>query len=70
MKVKDIKTDLVGVKIRIPKKFEDTYQGIKGDMFLYSIWNAGVWLKKSMKEDRIYPFCIEPRKVLEFTVVK
>jgi hypothetical protein len=70
MKVKEYKGNLTGIKIKIPKKFEDTYQGIKGEMYLVGSWQAGVWLKKSIKNDRIYPLCINPQEVLNFTVVK
>jgi hypothetical protein len=72
MKVKELKGDIKGTKIRIPKQFEDDYSKIKGVMYLHGVWQAGVWLKKSLKEDdtRIYPLCIDPRKVLEFNVVK
>ena len=71
MKLKEIKSDnLVGVKIKIPKKYEDSYQNITGTMYLFSWWQAGVWLKKSMDETRIYPLCIDPKLVLNFTVVK
>ena len=71
MKVKDLKlTNLKGIKIRIPTKYNDDYQGIKGDMILEGVWNAGVWLKKSMKEQRIYPLSINPKKVLDFEVIE
>ena len=70
MKVKELKGDIKGIKVKIPKQFEDNYQNIKGNMYLESVWQAGVWLKKSLKEERIYPLCIDPRKVLEFIVVK
>jgi hypothetical protein len=71
MKVKDLKTESIyGLKVRIPKKFEDHYQGIKGDMHLLSVWNAGVWMKKKMSDDRMYPLSINPKEVLNFTVAK
>lgn len=71
MKVKDLKNDdLKGVRVLIPKRFEDEYQGISGKMYLEGIWQAGVWLKKDLKEDRIYPLCIDPKNVLNFTVTK
>lgn len=71
MKVKDLKIDnLVGIKVRIPKKYEDSYVGIKGDLYLFSYWNAGLWLKKKMSDSQILPLCIDPRELLNFTVVK
>jgi hypothetical protein len=71
MKVRDLKdVDLVGIKVKIPKKFEDTYQQIKGEMYICSYWQAGVWFKKSMKSDRIYPLSMNPAELLNFTVVK
>lgn len=71
MKVKDLKdVELVGIKVKIPKKYEDLYQQIKGEMYVVSYWQQGVWFKKSMKESRIYPLCMEPKELLNFTVVK
>ena len=71
MKVKDLKdVELVGIKVKIPKKFEDLYQGIKGEMYVVSYWQAGLWFKKEMGSDRIYPLCMEPKELLNFTVVK
>jgi hypothetical protein len=71
MKVKDLKdASLYGIKVKIPKKFEDDYQGIKGEMHVVSVWNAGVWMKKKMTDERIYPLAINPKEVLNFTVVK
>lgn len=70
MKVKDYKGDLKGLKIKIPKKFEDNYQQISGTMYLEGVWNVGVWLKKKRSDSRIYPLCIDPKEVLNFTVVK
>lgn len=71
MKVKDLKDqELVGTKVKIPKRFEDAYQKIKGEMYIYSWWHNGIWFKKNMEEDRIYPFTINPRELLKFTVVK
>lgn len=73
MKVKDFKGEnLVGLKVRIPKKYEDSYTGIKGDMYLESVWNAGVWLSKNPNatSKKLYPLCIDPKLVLDFTIVK
>jgi hypothetical protein len=70
MRVKDIKTDLVGTKVTIPKKFEDKYMGIFGKMYIYSYWGKGIWFKKSMKEDRIYPLTMDTKELLNFVVVK
>ena len=73
MKVKDYKGgNLIGIRVQIPKRFEDDYQNIKGKMYLHGVWQGGVWLKKSLEEDetRIYPLCIDPREVLNFTIVK
>jgi len=70
MKVKDINTELVGTKVIIPKKFEDRYTGIFGKMYIYSWWSRGIWFKKSMKEDRVYPLTMEVEELLNFVVVK
>lgn len=73
MKIKDLpkNTELGGMKIKIPKKYEDTYQGIKGEMFIFSSWQKGVWLKKKMDADRIYPMQLDKLKdLLEFTIVR
>lgn len=71
MKVKDLKDQQIyGLKIRIPKKYEDKYAGIKGDMHIVSVWNKGIWLKTKMEDTRIRPLCIDPKLVLNFTVAK
>jgi len=72
MKVKELKGDLVGVKIKIPKKYQDRYMKIKKEMYLFSWWGKGVWLKNSMKENQVYPlvFNTNNKELLEFTVIK
>lgn len=74
MKVKDLPegASLVGVKVKIPKKYEDSYMGIKGSMYLYSWWQKGVWLKKSMEDGRIYPLTLNEstKEVLDFEIDK
>ena len=71
MKIKDIHKDtlLQGTKVKIPKKFQDSYIGISKEMYLYSFWNKGIWLKKSMKDTKIFPLCINPEEVLNFDVL-
>ena len=71
MKIKQLKDiNLVGIKIKIPKKYQDSYSGITKEMYLCSWWNKGVWLKKNMDEERIYPltFKTDNKELLEFTV--
>jgi hypothetical protein len=70
MKVKDLPSThcLVGVRVKIPKKYEDKYSEIFGSMFIYSYWNKGIWFKKSMEYERIYPLSIDPKEVLEWTI--
>lgn len=71
MKVKDLKiSNLAGIKVKIPKQFEDKYVNVFGEMYLYSFWNAGIWLKRKMSDERIYPLVIELKEVLNFTVIK
>lgn len=71
MKVKDLKIDnLIGIKVKIPKKFEDNYVGIKGELYLYSSWNAGIWFKKDMSDSKILPLSIDPKEILNFIVAK
>lgn len=72
MKVKDLPPDtpVEGVLVKIPKDKEDTYGEISGNMYLYSSWHSGVWLKKNMDEDRIYPLCVDPQEILDWEVVK
>ena len=71
MKLKEIKGNLVGIKVVIPKEYEDNYQNIKGEMFIFGMWSKGLWLKKNMKEERIYPLCMDDvKQALEFKVVK
>ena len=45
--------------------------GIKKEMYLYSYWNKGVWLKTDMKKDRIYPltFDTDYKELLEFEAI-
>jgi hypothetical protein len=70
MKIKQLKNqDLVGIKVKIPKKFQDDYQGIKGQMFIFSWWAQGVWFKKSLTASRIYPLSMNPKELLNFEVV-
>ena len=73
MKVKDLREDinLQGIKVKIPKEFQHNYLGIKGEMYIYSSWNKGIWLKHSMDDSKIIPLCMhDVKQVLNFTVVK
>ncbi len=49
MKIKDLPKgiELRGVKVRPPNG---------ESMFWYSQWNKGVWLKRSMDSNRLYPY--------------
>jgi hypothetical protein len=69
--IKNLKGELLGLKIKIPKKYQDSYMGIKKEMYLYSYWNKGVWLKTNMKKDRIYPLTFETdnKELLEFEAI-
>ena len=69
--IKNLKGELLGLKIKIPKKYQDSYSGIKKEMYLYSYWNKGVWLKTAMNKDRIYPLTFETdyKELLEFEVI-
>ena len=73
MKIKDLPKNatLLGVKVKIPKKYEDDYSDIKGNMYIYSNWQKGVWLKKKMSDGRIYPLTFDKslKELLEFTIV-
>lgn len=72
MKVKDIPEfrSLTEIKVKIPKKFEDRYMGVYGDMFIYSYWQKGVWFKKRMKDSQVYPLTMEnPKDILEWDVI-
>jgi len=71
MKVKDMgEFQLLGTKIKIPKKYQDSYVGIQKEMYLYSLWGQGLWLKKSMEDTQVFPLSIDPKEVLNFTIVK
>ena len=73
MKIKDFpkNKELLGVRIKIPKKYSDSYIGIKDKMYIFSSWQKGVWLKKKMSENRIYPLQLDKlTDLLEFEVVK
>jgi len=75
MKIKDLPQDvnLRGVKFIIPKGHPECPM-IKG--YWYSQWGyengkAGVWVKKSMEEDRVYPLFLDSLKqALEFEVIE
>ena len=68
--IKSQKGELLGLKVKIPKKYQDSYSGITKEMYLYSWWNKGVWLKKNMKEERVDPltFDTDNKELLEFEV--
>jgi hypothetical protein len=73
-KIKDLpeSVELRGIKIKIPKKYQDSYSGIKKEMYLYSWWNKGVWLKSDMNEDRVYPLTFsrdDCKELLEFECI-
>ena len=71
MLVRDLKiTNLKGIKIRIPAKYQNASSGIFEEMYLEGVWQAGVWLKPNQKTTRIYPLSINPKKVLEFEVIE
>jgi hypothetical protein len=64
MKIKDLPKDkqLQGIKIKIPK--DKILEGMKKEMYIYSGWNKGLWLKKKMTDSQIYPFFFDSFKDL------
>ena len=71
MKLKDYKGNLVGVKIKIPKKYQIEYTGILPEMYILSNWNKGLWLRQKMSDTRMYPLCLDKvSECLEWTIVK
>ena len=78
MKVKDLdpETNLQDIQVRVPEGHEDTYPfedriGYWRGQWGYSDGKAGVWLKRSLDEDRIYPVCIDNLKeTLEWEVIE
>ena len=66
MKLKDVKGALRGTKIRISDKKDLP----SNEMFIYSAWNKGLWLKKNLKDERIYPYFFEDFKEIEDFEVK
>ena len=60
MKLEDLdkQQQLVGLKIKIPKKLQLEHS-IAKEMYICSGWNRGLWLKKKMSEERIYPLTFE-----------
>lgn len=63
MKIKDFPpfTNLRGVKIKTPEGDE---------MYWYSQWQKGVWLKKSMDDDKVIPYTmINVREALNWEVI-
>ena len=64
MKLKDVKTDLVGLKIRVPKY--KTHDLPKRDMYIKSGWNKGLWLSTDTKENgRVFPLTFSDFKEIE-----
>ena len=71
MKLKDYKGNLVGVKIKITKKYQIEYTGILPEMYILSNWNKGLWLRQKMSDTRMYPLCLDKvSECLEWTIVK
>ena len=72
-KIKDLANDvsLLGIKVKIPKKYLDGYMGIKKEMRIFSQWNKGVWLKNDMNEGHMYPltFDTDLKELLDFEIV-
>ena len=69
MKLKDFKGNLVGVKIKIPKKYQS--DNILPEMYILSNWNKGLWLRQKISDTRMYPLCLDKvSECLEWTVVK
>jgi len=70
MKVNDLKENsLVGVKVKIPISHRKIYPELK-EAYIFSWWAQGIWFKKKMSEGQIYPVCMDPKELLQFTVVK
>ena len=59
-RLKDLPKDkqLVGLKIKIPKD-KRTLTDYSDKMYIYSGWNKGLWLKKKMEDQRIFPYFFE-----------
>lgn len=75
MKVKDLPGDrsLASVKVRIPDKLkpEAFLSGLHiMEVYVYSQWAKGVWVKPDLQSSRIYPICIPLEQVLEWEIVE
>jgi len=65
----DKDVDLVGLKIKVPKKLQLEHSLPKKEMFIYSGWNKGLWLKEKMDNERIFPLTFNTFKDIgEFEV--
>jgi len=71
MKVRDLppSKDLIGIKVKIPKKYQDDYSGILDEMYVASFWGSGIWFKKYINDNLRCPLCIDPKLLLDFTVI-
>jgi len=60
-KLKDLPKDtqLCNLKIKIPKKIQISQSIPSSIMIIYSGWNKGLWLKKNINDEQIYPLCFE-----------
>jgi len=69
LKSLDKDVDLVGLKIKVPKKLQLEHNLPKQEMIIYSGWNKGLWLKTKMEDGRIYPLTFKTFKDIgEFEV--
>lgn len=75
MKIKDLDSsiNLRNIKIKIPEEHK-TKCIICGldtmEVYIYSKWNLGIWVKKNKEDSRIYPLTpIDISQCLEWEVV-
>jgi hypothetical protein len=72
MLVKDLSGDLSQIKVKIPNKYKHEIStcGLKtNEVYLYSSWFSGIWVKDDLSSDRVYPLSIFPSEVLDFEIV-
>lgn len=55
MKIKDLPKDknLGGIKIRIPKKYQDKYMKIPKEGYWVSQWNNGIFIRKNKNDKQV-----------------
>ncbi len=75
MKLKDLPENvpIASVKVKIPEELhkEAILSGLPVmEVYIYSNWMSGVWVKTDLKSSQIYPICgVRPSTILDWEIV-